>query len=166
MNQNGGNSITGSYHALIPNITHSQFENLSKDIRVESCGLTSHIESLKFNKDRLNVSFSNKDSLALNGLSISEGKMPTKENEILIEKEFLTSQNINAKIGEQITIPFSDKVTNNKFTITGYLKTSTKGTNRSLYAAMVSEKYFDKLNGWNKLSPAVMLKVNSNNLSS
>ena len=31
---------------------------------------------------------------------------------------------------------------------------------------MVSEKYFDKLNGWNKLSPAVMLKVNSNNLSS
>lgn len=166
VNQNGGNSITGSYHALIPNITHSQFENLSKDIRVESCGLTSHIESLKFNKDRLNVSFSNKDSLALNGLSISEGKMPTKENEILIEKEFLTSQNINAKIGEQITIPFSDKVTNNKFTITGYLKTSTKGTNRSLYAAMVSEKYFDKLNGWNKLSPAVMLKVNSNNLSS
>lgn len=166
VNQNGGNSITGSYHTLIPNITHSQFENLSKDIRVESCGLTSHIESLKFNKDRLNVSFSNKDSLALNGLSISEGKMPTKENEILIEKEFLTSQNINAKIGEQITIPFSDKVTNNKFTITGYLKTSTKGTNRSLYAAMVSEKYFDKLNGWNKLSPAVMLKVNSNNLSS
>lgn len=166
VNQNGGNSITGSYHALIPNITHSQFENLSKDIRVESCGLTSHIESLKFNKDRLNVSFSNKDSLALNGLSISEGKMPTKENEILIEKEFLSSQNINAKIGEQITIPFSDKVTNNKFTITGYLKTSTKGTNRSLYAAMVSEKYFDKLNGWNKLSPAVMLKVNSNNLSS
>ena len=166
MNQNGGNSITGSYHSLIPNITHSQFENLSKDIRVESCGLTSHIESLKFNKDRLNVSFSNKDSLALNGLSISEGKMPTKENEILIEKEFLSSQNINAKIGEQITIPFSDKVTNNKFTITGYLKTSTKGTNRSLYAAMVSEKYFDKLNGWNKLSPAVMLKVNSNNLSS
>lgn len=166
VNQNGGNSITGSYHALIPNITHSQFENLSKDIRVESCGLTSHIESLKFNKDRLNVSFSNKDSLALNGLSISEGKMPTKENEILIEKEFLTSQNINAKIGEQITIPFSDKVTNNKFTITGYLKTSTKGTNRSLYATMVSEKYFDKLNGWNKLSPTVMLKVNSNNLSS
>lgn len=166
VNQNGGNSITGSYHALIPNVTYSQFESLSKDQRVESCGLTSHIESLQFDNNKLNVSFSNNDSLSLNGLSISEGKMPTKENEILIEKEFLASQNINTKIGEQITIPFSDKVTNNKFTITGYLKTSTKGTNRSLYAAMVSEKYFDKLNGWNKLSPAVMLKVNSNNLSS
>lgn len=166
VNQNGGNSITGSYHALIPNVTYSQFESLSKDQRVESCGLTSHIESLQFDNNKLNVSFSNNDSLSLNGLSISEGKMPTKENEILIEKEFLASQNINTKIGEQITIPFSDKVTNNKFTITGYLKTSTKGTNRSLYAAMISEDYFDKLNGWDKLSPSVMLKVNSNNLSS
>ena len=160
VNQNGGNHITGSYHALISGIEKEQYQKLSDDVRVDLCGFTASIGSVKSGNDRLTISYSNKDALTLNGLSVSEGKMPEKENEILIEQEYLIRQKINAKIGDTIRLPVPDKVGETSFIITGYLKTGANGTDRSLYAAMVSEEYFLEMDGWNHLSPAVMLRVN------
>ncbi len=160
VNQNGGNHITGSYHALISGIEKEQYQKLSDDVRVDLCGFTASIGSVKSGNDRLNISYSNKDALTLNGLSVSEGKMPEKENEILIEQEYLIRQKINAKIGDTILLPDPDKAEEKPFIITGYLKTGAKGAGRSLYAAMVSEEYFSEMDGWNHFSPAVMFRVN------
>lgn len=160
VNQNGGNNITGSYHALISSIEKEQYQKLSDDVRVDLCGFTASIGSVKSGKDRLNISYSNNDALTLNGLSVSEGKMPEKDNEILIEQEYLIRQKINAKIGDTILLPDPNNGEEKSFIITGYLKTGAKGTDRSLYAAMVSEEYFLKMDGWNNFSPAVMLRVN------
>ena len=164
-NQDGGNNITGSYHALLSDVEEEQYQKLSKDLRVELSGLTASIGSIKSGDDRLNISYSNKDALTLNGLSISEGKMPESKNEILIEKEYLASQKINAGIGDTILLAAPDKGEQTSFVITGYLKTGTKGTARSLYAAIVSEEYFLAADGWNAFSPAVMLRVNSDTLT-
>ena len=160
VNQNGGNNITGSYHALISSIEKEQYQKLSDDVRVDLCGFTASIGSVKSGNDRLNISYSNNDALTLNGLSVSEGKMPEKDNEILIEQEYLIRQKINAKIGDTILLPDPNNGEEKSFIITGYLKTGAKGTDRSLYAAMVSEEYFLKMDGWNNFSPAVMLRVN------
>ena len=160
VNQNGGNNITGSYHALISSIEKEQYQKLSDDVRVDLCGFTASIGSVKSGNDRLNISYSNNDALTLNGLSVSEGKMPEKDNEILIEQEYLIRQKINAKIGDTILLPDPNNAQEKSFIITGYLKTGAKGTDRSLYAAMVSEEYFLKMDGWNNFSPAVMLRVN------
>ena len=148
VNQNGGNNITGSYHALISSIEKEQYQKLSDDVRVDLCGFTASIGSVKSGKDRLNISYSNNDALTLNGLSVSEGKMPEKDNEILIEQEYLIRQKINAKIGDTILLPDPNNGEEKSFIITGYLKTGAKGTDRSLYAAMVSEEYFLKMDGW------------------
>lgn len=40
VNQNGGNNITGSYHALISSIEKEQYQKLSDDVRVDLCGFT------------------------------------------------------------------------------------------------------------------------------
>lgn len=45
--------------------------------------------------------------------------------------------------------------------ISGYLETAAKGTQRTLYAAVVSIKYFEAIDGWNTLSPQAMFRVNS-----
>ena len=160
VNQNGGNNITGSYHALISGIEKEQYQKVSDDVRVDLCGFTASIGSVKSGNDRLNISYCNNDALTLNGLSVDQGKMPEKENEILIEQDYLTRQKINAKIGDTIRLPDSDNAQEKSFIITGYLKTGAKGTDRSLYAAMVSEEYFSETDGWNHYSPAVMLRVN------
>ena len=161
VNRNGGNNITGSYHALISGIEEEQYQKLSVDVRVDLCGVTASIGSVRSGNDRLNISYSGDDALILNGLSVSGGKMPEKENEILIEQEFLTRQKINAEIGDTILLPDPDSGGEKSFIITGYLKTGAKGTDRSLYAAIVSEEYFLEMDGWSHFSPAVMLRVNS-----
>ena len=160
VNQKGGNNITGSYHALISGIEKEQYQKLSDDVRVDLCGFTASIGSVKSGNDRLNISYCNNDALTLNGLSVSEGKMSEKANEILIEQEYLIRQKINAKVGDTIRLPDPNNGKEKSFLITGYLKTGAKGTDRSLYAAMVSEEYFSEMDGWDNFSPAVMLRVN------
>ena len=136
VNQNGGNNITGSYHALISGIEKEQYQKLADDVRVDLCGLIASIGSVKSGNDRLNISYSNNDALTLNGLSVDQGKMPEKENEILIEQEYLIRQKINAKIGDTILLPDPNNAQEKSFIITGYLKTGAKGTDRSLYGAI------------------------------
>ncbi len=43
VNQNGGNHITVSYHALISGIEKEQYQKLSDDVRVDLCGFTASI---------------------------------------------------------------------------------------------------------------------------
>ncbi len=160
VNQKGGNNITGAYHALISGIEKEQYQKLSDDVRVDLCGFTAFIGSVKSGNDRLNISYCNNDALILNGLSVDQGKMPEKANEILIEQEYLIRQKINAKIGDTILLPDPNNGGKKSFLITGYLKTGAKGIDRSLYAAMVSEECFLEMNGWNHLSPVVMFRVN------
>lgn len=159
VNQNGGNSITGSYHVLISGMTKEQYKKISTDSRMELPGLSAAIGSIKVGENRLNISYSNKDSLTLNGLSVSEGEMPEAENEIIIEEEYLLSQKIDAGIGDIISLPVSDGQKKVDFVISGYLKTAASGTERTLYAAVVSEDYFVAINGWENFPPATMFRI-------
>lgn len=159
VNQNGGNHITGSYHALISGMTKEQYGKLSADPRIELSGLTAAIGGIKDGENRLNLSYSDKDSLTLNGLSVSEGEMPEAENEIIIEEEYLLSQKVDAGIGDIISLPVSGEQKKVDFVISGYLKTAAGGTGRALYAAVVSEEYFVTIDGWDNFPPAVMFRI-------
>ena len=159
VNQTGGNHITGSYHALISGMTKEQYSEISADPRIALSGLTAAVGSMKDGEKRLNISYSNKDSLILNGLSVSEGEMPKAENEIIIEEEYLLSQEIDAGIGDIISLPVSDERKKADFVISGYLETAAGGTERTLYAAVVSEEYFAAIDGWEKFPPAVMFRI-------
>lgn len=161
VNINGGNSITGSYHALVSGITQEQYERLSRDNRIELLGFNASVESASASNTQLNISCTNMDSLTLNGLSISEGKMPEQANEVLIEKDYLLNQGIEAKIGDMISLPVKNEQGNQDFMISGYLETAAKGTDRSLYAAIVSTEYFNAVDGWNTLSPMAMIRLTS-----
>lgn len=159
VNQNGGNSITGSYHALVSGVTKEQYSKISTDSRIELSGLSAALGNIKVGENRLNISYSNKDSLTLNGLSVSEGGIPKAENEIIIEEEYLLSQKINAGIGDIISLPISGEQKKVDFVISGYLKTAASGTERTLYAAIVSEEYFAAINGWENFPPAYMFRI-------
>lgn len=63
VNRNGGNSITGSYHALISGISQKEFDNIRKEEGVLLTGLTASLGSSKSGNSRLNISYANPDAL-------------------------------------------------------------------------------------------------------
>ena len=166
VNRNGGNSITGSYHALISGISQKEFDNIRKEEGVLLTGLTASLGSSKSGNSRLNISYANPDALILNGLSVKEGKMPESENDILIEKEYLLHLGMDAKIGDIISIFMPDTQEETEFMISGYLKTAATGTDRTLYAAIVSGQFFNERNGWSVFSPSVLIRVNTGTATS
>lgn len=161
VNKNGGNSITGSYHALISGADQEDFENLQSKEQVILTGLTASIGTSKVGYSRLNISYANSDALVLNGLSIEDGKMPESENEILIEKDYLIHLGVDARIGDAISIFMPDTNEETEFLISGFLKTAATGTDRTLYAAIISEQYFNTQNGWEIYSPSVLIRVDT-----
>ena len=87
-----------------------------------------------------------------------EGNMPQKKNEILVEK-IICQNRIDAKIGDKIVLPGRKQSRRTKILSFRLYKTSAKGTERSLYAAIVSMEYFLDIDGWNSLSPMAMFRL-------
>ncbi len=161
VNRSGGNSVTGSYHALISGVSQEEFERLQAEQESVLTGLTVSLGGIKAGNGRLNLSYSNTDALTLNGLTVSDGRMPEAEHEILIEKDYLDYLELDAGIGDSISIAMPGTQDETVFSICGYLETAASGTGRSLYAGIVSEQYFLAQGGWDAFSPSAMIRVNT-----
>ena len=161
VNRSGGNSVTGSYHALISGVSQEEFERLQAGQESVLTGLTVSLGGIKAGNGRLNLSYSNTDALTLNGLTVSDGRMPESEHEILIEKDYLDYLKLDAGIGDSISIAMPGTQDETVFSICGYLETAASGTGRSLYAGIVSEQYFLAQGGWDTFSPSAMIRVNT-----
>ena len=166
VNRSGGNSVTGSYHALISGVSQEEFERLQAGQESVLTGLTVSLGGIKAGNGRLNLSYSNTDALTLNGLTVSDGRMPESEHEILIEKDYLDYLKLDAGIGDSISIAMPGTQDETVFSICGYLETAASGTGRSLYAGIVSEQYFLAQGGWDTFSPSAMIRVNTRTAAS
>lgn len=102
VNQNGGNQITGSFHALYSKISQEEYEHLSADSKVEKAGFSASLGTSRAGEGRLNIAYSSFESLEMNGLQVTEGSMPEQENEILIEKDYLKFLGLTAGVGDTI----------------------------------------------------------------
>lgn len=156
VNFNRTNPATGSYHAMVSPISSTEFDIVIADKRIESGAFTASVGTNKNNEVQLNLSYGNEAALELCGLSIEEGHLPQKENEILIERDYLQKLHMQAEIGDSITLNGMDDM---DFIISGYLKTSASGTNRTLYGALVSEAYFTQHEGWNRYSTTLLFRI-------
>ena len=166
VNRSGGNSVTGSYHALISGVSQEEFERLQAGQESVLTGLTVSLGGIKAGNGRLNLSYSNTDALTLNGLTVSDGRMPEAEHEILIEKDYLDYLKLDAGIGDSISIAMPGTQDETVFSICGYLETAASGTGRSLYAGIVSEQYFLAQGGWDTFSASAMIRVNTRTAAS
>lgn len=159
VNQNGSNALTGSYHAMLSGIRQTEYQQIKQDERVESLGMTVPMGVGIDGNNRINLSYSDQATLSLNGLVITEGQMPTKDNEILIEKDYLDALNLKAGIGDTILITLENEDSPTEYTISGFLQTTASGTNRTLYAGIVSEKDWLASGGWETYTPTIMFRI-------
>ncbi|MCC0698798.1 FtsX-like permease family protein [Clostridioides sp. ZZV15-6383] len=130
---------SGNYHGVLANVGEKQVNILRNHADIELSGEMNGVGVEKLEDDsNISLAYMNEDALKLNNFEFIKGKLPIKENEIVLDSGALKALGYNnKKLGEKIKISYIEK----EFIITGILKTSEISEAGKYYNALISEKY-------------------------
>lgn len=109
----------------------------------------------------MNWPFENDTGAVIRKIASSRLKHDKLKRSISIFAISLAAMLMDAGIGDTISIFMPDTQEETVFRISGYLETAAAGTDRTLYAAVVSEQYYREQNGWTTFPPSVLIRVNT-----
>lgn len=163
---------SGNYQGILANVDEKQADILSNHADVELTGKMNGVGVEKL-EDDLNISlaYMNEDALKLNSFEFIKGKLPSKENEIVLDSGALKALGYkNKDLGEKIKISYndykSDKKIEKEFIISGILKTSEISEAGKYYYAIISESYMRNTRDMSQEDFNIYVKLNDkSNLS-
>ena len=120
------------YHA----ISEKEGSELYKEKEIAWIGEFFNAFSEEINHSTVNFTYANADMLKSQSMPYS-GKLPTAEDEIVLQESFLDSLGYSTELGQTIKIPFSDGM-NHDFRLTGILNVKTGDIGR--YTAIISKE--------------------------
>ncbi|MCP8338912.1 FtsX-like permease family protein [Clostridioides difficile] len=138
---------SGNYQGILANVDEKQADILSNHADVELTGEMNGVGVEKLEDDsNISLAYMNEDALKLNSFELIKGKLPTKENEIVLDSGALKALGYkNKDLGEKIKISYNDykndKKIEKEFVISGILKTSEISEAGKYYYAIISESY-------------------------
>ncbi|MDN9857221.1 FtsX-like permease family protein [Clostridioides difficile] len=138
---------SGNYQCILANVDEKQADILSNHADVELTGEMNGVGVEKLEDDsNISLAYMNEDALKLNSFEFIKGKLPSKENEIVLDSGALKALGYkNKDLGEKIKISYddykSDKKIEKEFIISGILKTSEISEAGKYYYAIISESY-------------------------
>ncbi|HBF3610982.1 TPA: FtsX-like permease family protein [Clostridioides difficile] len=138
---------SGNYQGILANVDEKQADILSNHADVELTGEMNGVGVEKLEDDsNISLAYMNEDALKLNSFEFIKGKLPSKENEIVLDSGALKALGYkNKDLGEKIKISYddykNDKKIEKEFIISGILKTSEISETGKYYYAIISESY-------------------------
>lgn len=163
---------SGNYQGILANVNEKQANILSNHADVELTGKMNGVGFEKLEDDsNISLAYMNEDALKLNNFEFVKGKLPTKENEIVLDRGALKALGYsNKNLGEKIKISYndykSDKRIEKEFIITGILKTSEISEAGKFYTAIISETYMKNTRDMSQEDFNIYVKLNDkSNLS-
>ncbi|EGT4636342.1 FtsX-like permease family protein [Clostridioides difficile] len=138
---------SGNYQGILANVDEKQADILSNHADVELTGKMNGVGVEKLEDDsNISLAYMNEDALKLNSFEFIKGKLPSKENEIVLDSGALKALGYkNKDLGEKIKISYddykNDKKIEKEFIISGILKTSEISEAGKYYYAIISESY-------------------------
>lgn len=163
---------SGNYQGILANADEKQANILSNHADVELTGKMNGVGFEKLEDDsNISLAYMNEDALKLNNFEFVKGKLPTKENEIVLDRGALKALGYsNKNLGEKIKISYndykSDKRIEKEFIITGILKTSEISEAGKFYTAIISETYMKNTRDMSQEDFNIYVKLNDkSNLS-
>ncbi len=140
--------VGGRFHAGLKDVTREQYEKIISDPMVKKSSYSIFIgvaENIIKRQTEIRY-LSSEDDLPDWFITLEEGKMPEKENEILVDTFAMDALKIPHKIGEKITLIFSflGKEIEKEFTISGYYEGDSISHASELF---ISEDFWITLKG-------------------
>lgn len=163
---------SGNYQGILANVDEKQADILSNHADVELTGEMNGVGVEKLEDDsNISLAYMNEDALKLNSFEFVKGKLPTKENEIVLDSGALKALGYkNKDLGEKIKISYNDykndKKIEKEFIISGILKTSEISEAGKYYYAIISESYMRNTRNMSQEDFNIYVKFNDkSNLS-
>lgn len=143
-------------HVIYEQVNKGQFESLKKDKRVEYATLFKLGQSFEMAGHMIRPVYYDGNSKKIETMKLSYGKLPEKENEIVLDKSYMEKLGRKANIGETISFTFLDGTTE-KFIVSGY---TDSGINSEVYAVLFSKEYAEKGAQFKNIPYGALVRIN------
>ena len=112
----------GNFHVILNNISSTEIDNIKNNSKVEDVFIGrdigySKIESSNDDKPYAFIMQYNKNSLE-NQIKLKEGRLPGKENEILVPSHVISNGKVEYKIGDKISFEIGKRVSSDNKELT------------------------------------------------
>jgi len=136
-----------AYQGIFQNLSPEDIPLLKADPRVADVGVYRSIGMTEQgNGITMGLVCSDETTMRLSNITLAEGHMPQTANALLVEKGYLDALDLNAGIGDTISVHYrslaSRQLGTKTFQITGFLQTSAENDrDRVAYNAIVSREF-------------------------
>lgn len=143
------NKAYPTWYALYRNVDEATVEQLAVHDDIQTYGLRSDVGEIEASGATVSMMYMDEEGMKLSKVELSEGRMPEKENEIVVSEgilELLGQK--DARIGDTITVPYQiyrdgglDYTQEKDFTICGLLADSKESKEQGIYVSLVSNAF-------------------------
>lgn len=133
------NDIDGMYQAAFLNVSQDTLAALKADTALDGAGEYFSIMEKKVQDYSVNCIYMDKDLLRL-GKSTWEGSLPSKLEDVMLERAYLTKIGKTANIGDTVFLDFGDG--EREYHVTGFFQYKSKSASASNYNVIRSQNSF------------------------
>ena len=145
------NKLYPTWHALFRNMPEDMVTKLSSHHLVAQYGLRSDLGYMASDDTKIAVMYMDAKAIEMYQLELSEGRLPEKENEIVVSKGILKELPLAGEIGDTIPISYQvyrngslDFIQEKDFIISGLLPDTENDEEQSAYTSLVSKAFLNE----------------------
>ena len=136
-----------AYQGIFQNLSKENISLLKEDSRIQNMGIYQSVGMTEQkNGITMGMVCSDETTMELSNITLVEGCMPQAADELLVERGYIETLNLEAGIGDTISLHYrnqeSRQLETNDFRITGFIQTTAENDrDRVAYNAIVSQDF-------------------------
>lgn len=154
-----------AYQAIYLNLSENSVSALQSDTRIASVGFYQSVGMTeKENGVTMGLVCSDENTMRLSNIVLSDGTMPEAADEILVEEGYLEAMQLDAEIGDPLSVTYRNQASREletyTFVIKGIISTTAENdANRIAYNTVVSSKFVRENQALSKQPISAMITV-------
>ena len=145
------NKLYPTWHALFRNVQEDTVTKLSSHHLIAQYGLRSDLGYMASDDAKIAMMYMDAKVIEMYQMELSEGRLPEKENEIVVSKGILKTLSLSGEIGDTIPISYQvyrngslDFIQEKDFVISGFLPDTETDEEQSAYTSLVSKAFLSE----------------------
>lgn len=164
------NELYPTWHALFRNMPEDTVTKLSSHHLVESYGLRSDLGYMVADDAEIAMMYMDAKALDMYQIKLWEGRLPEKENEIIVSRGILEELALSGEIGDTVTLSYQvyrngslDYIQEKDFVICGFLPDTEIDKEQKSYTSLVSKAFLYEEIPSDQIGYRFLFQVNTEN---